>query len=85
VTFHSGGGSASGGAGVDDPAGLRVGGGPPPWTITLITGDLAGDIGDHRAEPDQLTGILSETGQGGEIDPELHPTALNDLILATTP
>jgi hypothetical protein len=38
----------------------------------LPFGDLAGDIGDNRPEPGQFPWCLGQTGQGLQIDMNIH-------------
>jgi hypothetical protein len=45
----------------------------------LVPGDLAGDVGDHRSVPVELTRILCETGEGLEVDGDLHPSPIPTL------
>ena len=47
-------------------------------------GDLAGDVGDDRAVAGELSGILIQTGEGGEVDLDVDgsPTLPVWLLLA---
>ncbi len=45
-----------------------------PAPISLPVGDLAGDVGDHRSPPTQLTGVLGQPQQGAQIHGEVRPS-----------
>ena len=70
LTSLTGGGSASGGADVDYLT-VLVGDGGPPFRFLLLFCDLAGDVGDDRPPSGDLCRVVVESGQGGEIDPDI--------------
>jgi hypothetical protein len=53
---------------------LRIGDHKRPLAVSLFSGHLAGDVGDHRSHPQELSGSLAEPGQRLEVDPELDRT-----------
>jgi hypothetical protein len=60
---------------------LRIGDHKRPLAVSLFSGHLAGDVGDHRTKTQELSGSLAEPGQGFQVDPELDssPSGLTSL------
>jgi hypothetical protein len=69
---------------MDRHPGLGIGHGPTPGTIPLCFGHLAGDVGDHRPQAQELPRGLRESGQGLEVDPEIDRTltSLRGVLLS---
>ena len=69
-----GGGASSGGSGIDEGAGVGVGDGPSPLRPCLVLRDLAGDVGDDGPVPGQVTGVVVELDESGEVNVDVDDT-----------
>ena len=72
LTLLACGGSAAGDAGGDRMSAVGVGDGPSPGRALLPLADLSGEVGDDRSVAGEVTGLICETGEGGEVDGEMH-------------
>jgi len=77
-----GGWSAPGHTGLDRFTGVRISHRVGPSAVLLLPGDLAGDVGDDRTPARDVGGVLIETQQGGEIDPDLDPAPAGGVVSA---
>ena len=61
--------------GVDRHARLGIGDHKRPLAVSLFSGHLAGDVRDHRPDPQKLSGSLGEARKGLQVDPELDSSS----------
>jgi hypothetical protein len=84
VPALSGGGSPAGDAVVDGLAALRMSDGPSPLGVLLLLNNLAGDVGDDRSVSGQLARVVSEPGQGFQVDLDVDHTFASVALMGVT-
>ena len=67
-----GGGPSPGDSHADGLASIRVGNHKFPDAISVLVGDLSGHVGDDRPVAGQITWVVGESGEGGEVDADVH-------------
>jgi hypothetical protein len=84
VALLAGFGSSSGGSVVDDHSGVGVGDGVPPFGLLLVFGDLAGDVGDDWSVSGEVSGVVVEFGEGGEVNADVDGAFLGPVGVPTS-